>query len=311
MTTADRPYRSPGRRLQVLTALIAALALAGCDVSFSASSGDSPALLETDQLADEISSGLSEQLGGSFEVVCPGGQPMAAGTSFTCEATDEAGQVGVIAVEAVDDVGNVDWEVVEVRPGPDGDAADEQAPEEQAAQPEPEDQAQEQDDQRPAAVPADWVRFGTSATGFTLWHPADWTSEGGDGLYLFRAPEDGELAGGVINVQLVLRETEERVLADEAAFSADLQQQILDAGGEIIEEQSEVIDWTSGPQQVEAFTSIYEIEGESFAQLTIVGARDERSLVQLAYTAPIDVFIEDFDDTIFAVLESYGHAPMD
>lgn len=306
MTTTDRRDRPFATRLKVLTALLAALALVGCDVSFSTSGGQGAGLLDTERLEREIASGLAEQLGGSFEVVCPGGQPMTAGTSFTCEATDEAGQVGVIAVEALDDTGNVDWEVVEVRPAPDGDAAPAPADEDPPAEPEP----AAEPDVRPAGVPADWVRFGTDATGFSLWHPADWSSEGGDGTYLFRGPPGTELERAVINVQLVLRETPERVLADEAAFSADLQQQILDAGGEIIEEQTEVLDWASGSQQVEAFTSIYELGGEQFAQITIVGARDERSLVQLAYTAPIDVFVEDHDEIIVTMLESYGHAPM-
>ncbi len=93
---------------------VAALLLAGCDFEFSVSADDTDSTFDAEQLGGEIAGDLSAQLGGGFEVECPEDQPMEPGSTFECEAVDEAGQVGVIGVTPVDEDGNVEWELLEV-----------------------------------------------------------------------------------------------------------------------------------------------------------------------------------------------------
>ena len=91
-------------KLGRMTALVGALAmtvglLAACSNSLSQS-----------DVQDKLTQGMSDQLGGEYTVSCPSDIPVAAGATFTCEATGADGSSGVITVTQDDDQGNLSWE---------------------------------------------------------------------------------------------------------------------------------------------------------------------------------------------------------
>lgn len=89
-----------GRTTAMLGALIATVGLlAACSNSLSQS-----------DVQDKLTQGMSEQLGGEYTVTCPSDIPVAAGATFTCDATGADGSTGVITVTQDDDQGNLTWE---------------------------------------------------------------------------------------------------------------------------------------------------------------------------------------------------------
>ena len=93
--------------------LLSALSLAACSSSAS---------LQPADVEEQITRGLTEQVGGEFEVTCPSPLPAEAGYTFTCDVTDRTGSrtVAVTVVED-DDVGTFRWRVTE--PAPSASAA--------------------------------------------------------------------------------------------------------------------------------------------------------------------------------------------
>ena len=89
--------------LSVAAALAAVIALAGCSGSAS---------LVPSDVEEQITDGLTEQVGGEFEVTCPSPLPAEAGYAFTCEVADRTGgsTVAVTVVED-DDAGTFRWRV--------------------------------------------------------------------------------------------------------------------------------------------------------------------------------------------------------
>lgn len=89
-----------GRTTALLGALVATVGLlAACSNSLS----------QTD-VQDKLTQGMTEQLGGTYTVSCPSDIPVAAGATFTCDATGADGSMGVITVTQDDDQGNLSWE---------------------------------------------------------------------------------------------------------------------------------------------------------------------------------------------------------
>lgn len=279
-----------------LISLIAALAMlvSACQFDFNASVGGSDTF-DPDHLGGEIAADLSAQLGGEFTVVCPADQPIAEGTTFECEATDELGRTGVIAVVASDDDGNVDWELVEVRPSP-GEAL--------APPPLGDAPAVDPSLERPADVPADWVLFAEPGAGFLLWHPPGWIVERDEGTAVFSGPEGTDAYRTTINVQVVTTTAAGGIYPDEDALYADLYEQIVSVDGEVFWEEEDVLELASGPRRALGMQGIWEMRGEQFMQLAIVLARDARTLVQISYTAPIE-FYEDSLELAITVVESF------
>lgn len=70
--------------------------------------------LNTDDVEGQISSGLTEQVGGEFTVDCPADPPAEAGGTFECTATSAEGQTATITVTQDDAEGNLSWEVTAV-----------------------------------------------------------------------------------------------------------------------------------------------------------------------------------------------------
>ncbi len=76
--------------------------LAGCSMSST---------LDTASLQDKVTTQITEQVGGTWTVVCPEDVPISTGATFTCTATDEAGATSTVTVTQTDDQGNVTWEI--------------------------------------------------------------------------------------------------------------------------------------------------------------------------------------------------------
>ena len=93
---------------------LAVVSLAACASSPSLAPGD---------VEQQITDGLTEQVGGEFEVTCPSPLPAEAGYTFTCDVTDRTGgrTVAVTVVED-DDAGTFRWRVTTPSPsaGTDG-----------------------------------------------------------------------------------------------------------------------------------------------------------------------------------------------
>lgn len=88
-----------------LAVTLAAVVLTGC----SAAAAIRPADVER-----QITDGLSEQVGGEFEVTCPSALPAEAGYTFTCAVADRTGG-GTLTVTVVedDDTGTFTWRVAQ------------------------------------------------------------------------------------------------------------------------------------------------------------------------------------------------------
>lgn len=162
-------------------ALFAVVALSACQVEAGGQRTFDPGVL-----GDEIAADLSRQLGGDFRVECPTGQLMAAGAFFECRAFDELGRTGVIAVVAIDDRGNVEWELIDVLSA-DGDTST--APPEVSVD-DPAFLGGGASIDLEADVPSSWIRHQEASAGRQLivWHPADWTSRTDYGHTQFRNP---------------------------------------------------------------------------------------------------------------------------
>ncbi|MEX2324606.1 MAG: DUF4333 domain-containing protein [Nitriliruptoraceae bacterium] len=271
-------------RLVVVTAMV--LSLAACEVDFEASAGGS-GQIDPEVLGEQISDGLSEQLGGVFTVECPSGQPNEVGTTFECRATDESGQVGIITVVISDDAGNVDWELAEVLPSAGH-----------------EDQVSVSPAVRPEGVPADWVLFAEPGVGYLLWHPRDWAVDRSPTVTVFSGPEGTDAYRTTVNVQVLLTSAVGGTYADADALYDDLVEQIADMGGDIFWEEEDDLMLVSGPRRARGFQAYWQMEGEEFMQMALVMARDADSVVQISYTAPVELY-EDFLDLAITIIESF------
>lgn len=79
---------------------VGVLLLTGCSSS-----------LDGAKMEDEITSQITEQVGGEWTVTCPESEPVKAGGTFTCTATDASGATETINVTQSDDQGNITWEI--------------------------------------------------------------------------------------------------------------------------------------------------------------------------------------------------------
>ena len=83
--------------------LLSALSLAACSSSAS---------LQPADVEEQITRGLTEQVGGEFEVTCPSPLPAEAGYTFTCDVSDRTGGSTVtVTVVEDDDAGSFRWRV--------------------------------------------------------------------------------------------------------------------------------------------------------------------------------------------------------
>jgi hypothetical protein len=92
------------RRLVSLAAVgLSLAALAACSTT---------RMLNTDDVQSAISTGLTEQLGGTYTVACPSDIEAKTGGTFTCTVTDpESGQTAEITGTQTDDQGKFSWEI--------------------------------------------------------------------------------------------------------------------------------------------------------------------------------------------------------
>lgn len=284
-----------GTRVRTFVTLLAvAVLMAACDFNFEASVGGAR-VYDPDLLAEQIAAGLSEQLGGEFDVVCPPDQPIAADTSFECRATDVAGAVGIIGVRAADNDGNINWELLEVLPA---DSALAPADDETAGGlPGP---AAE----RPADVPDDWVQFAAADSGYLLWHPPDWVVERSEGTAIFSGPEGTDAYRTTVNVQVVTTTAAGGAYPDADALYADLIAQLVEGGGDVFWEEDDELHMASGSRRALALQAYWERQGEEFMQLAVVMQRDTATLVQISYTAPVELY-EDSLDLAITIIESF------
>ena len=88
------------RSAAIGTLLLATTLLAGCSTSSN---------LDNAALQEKIASGISEQVGGEWTVVCPADQPIKQGATFDCTATGADGTTTAITVTQDDDQGNISW----------------------------------------------------------------------------------------------------------------------------------------------------------------------------------------------------------
>jgi|GEM_PF-1812080 len=250
-------------------------------------------------LGGVIAADLSAQLGGAFDVSCPEDQPMRPGATFECEATDGAGQIGLIAVTAVDDTGNVDWELVDAigAAGAPGAAEAALAPE---------------DVQRPDHVPADWTLFLEPGAGFSLWHPADWTPEGTGSDWIFDVPSGHDTFGASLGISIVPTVAGGGGFTDKFDFAEVLVDLFDDTEHELLSDGIEVdrIAWQADNTEVALFGILYTLEGAEFGQLTIIGDRDEQTLARLSFSGPALEFGDLLEEVVVDVMESFDTAPL-
>lgn len=92
------------RRLVSLAAVgLSLTALAACSTKNVLNQAD---------VESAISSGLTQQLGGTFTVSCPSDVEAKTGGTFTCNVTDPAtGQKATITATQTDDQGKFNWEI--------------------------------------------------------------------------------------------------------------------------------------------------------------------------------------------------------
>lgn len=87
----------------------AALVLSSCASTSS---------LRPSDVEDQISQGLSTQVGGEFAVSCPSSLPAESGYTFTCAVTDRTdGTTSTVTVVEDDDTGAFTWKVTAPSPG--------------------------------------------------------------------------------------------------------------------------------------------------------------------------------------------------
>jgi uncharacterized lipoprotein YmbA len=89
----------------IVTLSLSAALLTGCSTTTT---------LDLTKLQDGIATGLTDQVGGEWTVVCPEGQAVAKGTTFECQVTSKTdGTTATIKVTEDDDQGNVTWETLD------------------------------------------------------------------------------------------------------------------------------------------------------------------------------------------------------
>lgn len=92
----------------VLLAAVAAIALPGCEASFSIGGKT----LNTDKAEAEIAKGIKQQTGVDATVVCPDDVKIKKDDTFNCTATPKGGgKSAIVGVTQTDDEGNIHWEL--------------------------------------------------------------------------------------------------------------------------------------------------------------------------------------------------------
>jgi hypothetical protein len=94
--------KSP-RAISVATLFLGAALLASCSTTKT---------LNTTDVQDAISKGLTEQIGGTYSVTCPADVEAKSGATSTCDVKDTAtGETATVTVTQTDDNGTFDWKV--------------------------------------------------------------------------------------------------------------------------------------------------------------------------------------------------------
>jgi len=100
-----------GKANSVTAIVIGALALVLAVIPLARSSGVGAGTIDPTKLDATIVSGIHDQSGQTVTVDCPDGQAMTKGNTFSCVATDAAGQNHVVNVTVQNDQGDVVWQV--------------------------------------------------------------------------------------------------------------------------------------------------------------------------------------------------------
>ena len=93
----------------VATALVVALTLLAGLLLWLPQAFSGRHELDTEAVASQVSVALTAEAGQQVTVTCPGGIGLEAGSTFTCQTTDEAGNERDIVVTQTDDQGDVTW----------------------------------------------------------------------------------------------------------------------------------------------------------------------------------------------------------
>lgn len=89
--------------------LVGGLVMAG---SFALAACSSSLSINTTDVQESISKGLTQQAGGSFTVTCPSQAPAQKDATFTCSVEDRTdGSTRTVTVTEVDDKGGFTWKV--------------------------------------------------------------------------------------------------------------------------------------------------------------------------------------------------------
>jgi hypothetical protein len=106
----------PGGAVTTFARSLAAVSTWACAAAVLAACS-STLVLNTGDVQESISQGLSDQAGGTFAVVCPSTAPAEKGFVFTCTASDATdGSAYTVTVTQVDDAGAFTWDVVDPAP---------------------------------------------------------------------------------------------------------------------------------------------------------------------------------------------------
>lgn len=91
------------RAVVIATIALSATMLAGCS---------SVRTLDSNEVEQLISAGLTEQINGSYAVTCPDSIEAKTGATFTCDVKDNTtGDTAVVTGTQTDDQGKFDWKV--------------------------------------------------------------------------------------------------------------------------------------------------------------------------------------------------------
>jgi hypothetical protein len=103
------------RALAVAAFMMSVGALAACSTTRT---------LNTEDVQSAIAKGLTDQVGGTFDVSCPSDITAQKGATFTCEVKDSSdGSSATVTVTQEDDQGKFNWEVTAAASGSPAPAA--------------------------------------------------------------------------------------------------------------------------------------------------------------------------------------------
>lgn len=166
---------------------------------------------------------------------------------------------------------------------------------------------------RPADVPDDWVVFAEPGAGFTLWHPPDWTPRPTGDRWSFNADSGIDAFGATLGVAVHPTRAAGGVVEDKWEHSRSiLSSTYEDTDHELLTDGIEVehIRWQVDDTEVPFFVAVYAAPASELGQLVLVAERDSRSVIELTYTAPAEVFGDLVEDVAMRVLETVDTAPL-